>query len=190
MVSIWVCEMQKSSRKSSRSHQATSAPSENQTSELDELRAILREKDDQHARTLADFDNYRKRVAKEGDAAAKTGIRDLLMEILRVQDSFDRAFQSEALKADPQVYQGVRSIQRQVHQLLEKQGVMSFESAGQAFDPSLHEAVGAQQSQRFADGTILREVQKGYVWEGKILRPAKVVVAGNTPTSSTANEID
>ena len=148
---------------SSTSHSQPSTPKKGKLSEADELRTALRDKEELHARTLAEFDNYRKRVAKEGDALARAGVRDLLLELLLVQDSFDRAFQSEALKGDGQAYQGVRSIQRQVHQLLSKQGVMSFDSTGQAFNPSLHEAVDTEPSHKLLEGTILRELEKGYI---------------------------
>ena len=81
-----------------------------------------------------------------------------------------------------QVYQGMRSIQRQIHQLLERRGVLTFDSIGQAFDPSLHEAVDTDSSRKYPDATVSREVEKGYLWEGKVLRAAKVVVARALPS--------
>src|SRR5262249_29552332 len=92
-------------------------------------------------------------------------------------DSFDRAFQSEALKAEPQVYQGMRSIQRQIHQLLDQRGVMSFDSVGKKFDPSFHQAVDTEPSRKYPEATVSREIEKGYLWAGKVLRAARVVVA-------------
>lgn len=145
--------------------------------QLEVLRAALHEKEALCAKTLAEFDNYRKRTAKEGTAEAKALIRELLLDLVAVQDSFDRAFQSEALKAEPQVYQGMRSIQRQIHQLLEQRGVLTFDSVGQPFNPSLHEAVDTEPSHKYPEATVSREVEKGYLWEDKVLRAAKVVVA-------------
>jgi len=145
--------------------------------QLEELRAALHEKEALCAKTLAEFDNYRKRTAKEGNSEAKAVIRELLLELVAVQDSFDRAFQSEALKAEPQVYQGMRSIQRQIHQLLEQRGVLTFDSIGRPFDPSLHEAIDTEPSHKYPEATVAREIEKGYLWEGKVLRAAKVVVA-------------
>src|SRR6187401_1312722 len=110
-----------------KSNPASKLPSlERENSKIEVLETQLREKEDLYLRTLAEFDNYRKRVSKEGESLTKARFQELFLELLLVHDSFDRAFQSEALKSDPQVYQGVRSIQRQVHQLLEKNGVMSF----------------------------------------------------------------
>ena len=145
--------------------------------QLKQLRATLREKEALYAKTLSEFDNYRKRTAKDGNTEAKVLLRELLLGLIAVQDSFDRAFQSEALKAEPQVYQGMRSIQRQIHQLLEQRGVMSFDSVGRKFDPAFHQAVDTEPSRKYPEATVTREVEKGYLWEGKVLRAAKVVVA-------------
>lgn len=172
----------------STSHQPAPTSKKAQPSELDDLRAALQEKEVLCAKTLAEFENYRKRAAQDGNIEAKAVIRELLLDMLAVQDSFDRAFQSEALKAEPQVYQGMRSIQRQIHQLLEQRGVMTFESVGQTFNPSLHEAVDAEPSQKYHDATVSREIEKGYLWEGKVLRPAKVVVAKGSPPSVRMHE--
>ncbi|MGH9429522.1 MAG: nucleotide exchange factor GrpE [Terriglobia bacterium] len=162
--------------------QSVSALKKTHTDQLEELRAALHEKEVLCAKTLAEFDNYRKRTAKDGNAEAKAVIRELLLELVAVQDSFDRAFQSEALKAEPQVYQGMRSIQRQIHQLLEQRGVLTFDCAGQPFNPTLHEAVDTEPSHKYPDATVSREIEKGYLWEGKVLRPAKVVVARALPS--------
>jgi molecular chaperone GrpE len=150
--------------------------------QLEELRAALQEKEALCSKTLAEFENYRKRTAKDGTTEAKALIRELLLDLLAVQDSFDRAFQSEALKAEPQVYQGMRSIQRQIHQLLEQRGVLTFDSVGQLFDPSMHEAVDTEPSHKYPEATVSREIEKGYLWEGKVLRAAKVVVAKALPS--------
>jgi len=149
--------------------------------QLEELRAALKEKEALCAKTQAEFENYRKRTAKDGNVEARVLIRELLLDLVAVQDSFDRAFQSEALKAEPQVYQGMRSIQRQIHQLLEQRGVLTFESVGQPFSPSLHEAVDTEPSHEYPEATISREIEKGYLWEGKVLRAAKVVVTKALP---------
>lgn len=170
-------------------HAPHPAPKKQKSSELEELKAVLQEKEELYLKMLAEFDNYRKRVAKEGDAAAKATIRELLLGMLAVQDSFDRAFQPEAQKVEPQVYQGMRSIQRQIHQLLEQRNVMSFDSVGQAFNPSLHEAVDTEPSQKFSDGIVSREIERGYVWEEKVLRPAKVVVVQNSRPSPGLDEM-
>ena len=175
--------MQKSRKPATHSpSQPGSALKKTHADQLEELRGALHEKEALCAKTLAEFENYRKRTAKDGTAEAKALIRELLLDLVAVQDSFDRAFQSEALKAEPQVYQGMRSIQRQIHQLLEQRGVLTFESVGQPFNPSFHEAVETEASQRYPEATVSREIEKGYLWEGKVLRAAKVVVAKALPS--------
>ena len=170
--------MQKSRKPPSHSRsRSQSALEKTHSEEVRQLKTALRKQETVCAKTLAEFENYRKRTVKDGTAAAKTMIRELLLELVTVQDSFDRAFQSEALRAEPQVYQGMRSIQRQIHQLLEQRGVLNFDSVGQPFDPSFHEAVDTEPSRKFPNATVSREVEKGYLWEGKVLRAAKVVVA-------------
>ena len=175
--------MQKSRKPATHSSSQTgSALKKTHADQLEELRGALHEKEALCAKTLAEFENYRKRTAKDGTAKAKDLIRELLLDLLAVQDSFDRAFQSVAMKAEPQVYQGMRSIQRQIHQLLEQRGVLTFESVGQPFNPSLHEAVDTEASHKYPEATVSREIEKGYLWEGKVLRAAKVVVARSLPS--------
>ena len=150
---------------------------------ISELEQALRQKEDQLLRTLADFDNYRKRLGREIDEIGKAGKRDLLLGLLNVLDSFERALQSEALKEETPVHVGVRSIYRQLQQLLEQHQVMSFASLGQRFDPNLHQASHTEPSTRYPEGTITQEISRGYLWEGKILRPAQVIVSQGNAAS-------
>ena len=152
-----------------------------------ELEQTLKQREDQLLRTLADFDNYRKRISREVDEIGKAGKRDLLLGLLSVMDSFERAFQSEALKRDSAVYSGFRSIFRQLQQLLEQHQVMSYESIGQAFDPNLHQATGTDVNPGYPEGAVSQEIQKGYLWEGIVLRPAQVLVAKGAPDASPSN---
>lgn len=153
-------------------------------SRVSELEQALKQREDQLLRTLADFDNYRKRIAKESDDIGKAGKRDILLGLLSVMDSFERAFQSEALKKDSAFYSGFRSIFRQLEQLLEQQEVLSYESLGQSFDPNLHLATGTEVNPRYPEGAVCQEIQKGYLWEGKVLRPAQVLVSKGIPDGS------
>ena len=150
---------------------------------ISELEQELKQEKDQHLRTLADFDNYRKRVGREIDDIGKAGKRDLLLGVLAIVDSFERGLQSEALKSDHSIHAGIISIYRQLQRLLEQNQVMSFESVGQRFDPNLHQATEVEFDQRFPEDIITREVQKGYLWEGKVLRPAQVIVSKGNPSS-------
>ena len=173
--------MQKSRKPATHSpSQSGSALKKTHADQMEELRAALKEKEALCVKTLGEFENYRKRTAKDGNAEAKALIRELLLDLVAVQDSFDRAFQSEALKAEPQVYQGMRSIQRQIHQLLEQRGVLTFESVGQPFSPSLHEAVDTEETDGEMDGRVIGEYSRGFRMGDRLLRPARVKV-GRAP---------
>jgi molecular chaperone GrpE (heat shock protein) len=148
--------MRRGAKKSSppRLHERPASAAKKRRPQKAAVLKTLRAQEPMRARTPAESDNYRKRVAKARGAAAKAGVRELVQEILLVQDGFDRAFQSEALRSDHQAYQAVRSIQRQVHQLLEKQGIMSFESIGQAFNPAFQQIPRRHSLQRSAKGLM------------------------------------
>ena len=151
---------------------------------IKELEEELKQEREKHLRTLADFDNYRKRLGRELDDIGKAGKRDVLLGVLAIMDSFERALQSEALKIDHPTHVGIISIYRQLERLLEQHQVMSFESLGQHFDPNLHQAAETEFSSRHPEGIIIQEIQKGYLWEGKVLRPAQVIVSRGNPSPS------
>jgi molecular chaperone GrpE len=139
-------------------------------------------------RALADFDNYRKRVERERRAAERSGKRDVLLALLEVMDDFDRAIEhidqsSRGPGAPEAVAEGLRATHKRLATALKTQGVIPFESVGQEFDPTRHEAVGvieagARKSGRALEpGAVTDETRRGYLWDGEVLRPARVHVA-------------
>ncbi|MCS6806429.1 MAG: nucleotide exchange factor GrpE [Acidobacteriota bacterium] len=152
------------------------APSE-PLSELARLEQELEATRDQLLRTLADFDNYRRRMEREMDSRGHLGKREVIIGLLNVMDSFDQA--AAWACADQQVAQGIQAIHRQLLALLESHGVRPFDSVGQLFDPAWHEAVGRLDAREAGvePGVIVKEFQKGYRWHDKLLRPARVQVA-------------
>jgi molecular chaperone GrpE len=136
----------------------------------------LRREHEMYLRSVADFDNYRRRIERERANAAQEGKRELILLLLDFLDDFDRA--SKHLDESPEsVSAGLRAIQRRLAGVLEAQGVTPFESLGNTFDPALHEAVGAVESDQQEPGTVLDEVSRGYRWGEELLRPARVRVA-------------
>jgi molecular chaperone GrpE len=129
-----------------------------------------------YLRTLADFDNYRKRVERERASAARAGKRRLILGLLDVLDSFDRALE-QMKTADPAIIVGFEAIRRKTAGILKAEGVKPFESKGQMFDPELHEAVASVETNEHAPGTIVDEFRRGYRWDGEVLRHAEVRVA-------------
>ncbi len=156
--------------------QAENLPFENPLAEIERLKEELRREHDMYLRAIADCDNYRKRVERDQAKAIRAGKRDLLLAMLEIADEFERAFRH----AEPEplsVRQGVELIYRLLRNRISAEGVMQFRSAGEAFDPKLHEAVGTVPSDQYAPGTIVDEVRSGYKWGDEVLRAARVIVA-------------
>ena len=134
------------------------------------------EADDRHLRLLAEFDNYRRRTAKEHEAARREGRRAALLPLLPVLDSLERALATGSTDRD--FYDGVAATHRLFLAALREAGAEPIESVGQPFDPNLHDAVAAVTADgEVAPGTVAREVRRGWRLGDELLRPAQVVVA-------------
>ena len=144
--------------------------------EIERLKQELSRERDLRLRALADFDNYRKRVQREQDSAAQAGKRQLVLALLGVMDDFDRAL-AYANTAPESILTGARVIHQRLTDLLQAQGVVPYTSAGQLFDPALHEAVDVTSTDQAAPGVVLNELSHGYRWGDEVLRPARVRVA-------------
>lgn len=136
----------------------------------------LRREHDLYLRAMADFANYRKRVERERAVEARSGKREVILPLLEVVDGFDRAL-SHFGNAPSAMSEGLQAIHRKLLGLLEAQGVTPFKSAGEPFNPELHDAIGSVESQDYKPGTVAEDIQRGYRWGDEILRPARVRVA-------------
>jgi molecular chaperone GrpE len=145
-------------------------------SEVERLKEELRREHDLYLRALADYDNYRRRVERDRSAAARSGKRELILQLLDVLDGFDRALQ-HLDDAPSSVSEGLQLLQRKLLGLLEAQGVTPLQSLGETFNPELHDAIGTVQSDDAEPGTVAEEMQRGYRWGDDLLRPARVRVA-------------
>jgi molecular chaperone GrpE len=148
--------------------------------DLDELVKTAAQRDEYLAlaqRTQADFENYRKRVARESALAQSRGAILLAKELLPALDNLDRALEAAA-KDDP-LLDGVRIVRSELSAALARTGIESFSPAGEAFDPAVHEAVATseQPADGAASGTVVEVYQPGYRLGETIIRPARVVVA-------------
>ena len=150
--------------------------------ELDELAATAAQRDqylELAQRTQADFENYRKRVAREAALAEGRGLTRLARELLPALDNLERALAHAADgDADPALIDGLRLVSRELLGALERVGVTPFGEAGEQFDPELHEAVAQQPFEGRAPGEIVEVYQSGYRLAGGVIRPARVLVAG------------
>jgi molecular chaperone GrpE len=126
-------------------------------------------------RVQADFENYRKRVAKETAAAGERARSGLVRELLPIVDNLERALAS-AEDGEQHLAEGVRLVHSELIAVLERNGVEQFDPAGDKFDPSEHEALSVREDGE--PGLVLDVVEKGYRSNGTVLRPARVVVSG------------
>jgi molecular chaperone GrpE len=147
---------------------------------------LRRERDDYQDRWLrvvAEVDNLRKRTRREVDDARRFGLAGAIRPLLEVSDNFERALQAAAGTTDgdaglASLRAGVEMVGQSLRQALFDQGVREIEAAGRDFDPTYHEAVAQQPGpEGVASGVVLQVVQKGYVLEDLVLRPARVIVA-------------
>jgi molecular chaperone GrpE len=136
--------------------------------ERDEVKELL-------LRRQAEFDNYRKRTEKERSDYLQYAGMELVREMLPILDDFDRALKVEAGNAE--YAKGVEMIYSRMYEALKKVGLEPIGTAGQMFDPHLHQAVERVETKDAADGTILGEFQRGYNFKGKLLRASMVKVA-------------
>ncbi|MEA2379155.1 MAG: molecular chaperone GrpE [Thermoleophilaceae bacterium] len=145
----------------------------------DPLARAERERDeylDLARRAQADFENYRKRAAKEAAAAGERAKSGLVRELLPVVDNLERALAS-ASEGEQHLAEGVRLVHSELVAVLERNGVEQFDPAGERFDPSEHEALSMREQDGAESGLVLDVVEKGYRANGTILRPARVVVS-------------
>jgi molecular chaperone GrpE len=134
---------------------------------------------DKYLRAVAELDNYRKRAAREKSDIIKYGKEDIIRDILPFVDSLDRALEHDT--GDIQTFKhGVALIQEQLLSCLKKHGVEKIETAGMDFDPNFHEALMQMESEQHEDNKIVSEMGKGYLLNGRLLRPSKVCVCKKT----------
>jgi len=156
--------------------------------QLEQLRAQLAEAEakaqenwDLFLRTRADLENYRRRVERDLAAMVRRGKKGLVLRLLEVMDALDRAAaweeQAEGDSASRPVSGGVGPIRRQLLKVLADEGVSPVECVGKAFDPALHEAVDVTVDPSAEGPTVTAELQRGYLYEEEVLRPARVRVA-------------
>lgn len=160
------------------SEKDTEAMIEQLKAELKNALEEVKEYKDKYLRTLAEMDNKRKRMIRERDELQRYANEKIILSILPVVDNFERAINAgENSDADKKILDGVKLIFKQLKDILEKEGLKPFESVGQKFDPYKHEAFLAIESKEHEPSTILEEIEKGYLLDNKIIRPARVTVS-------------
>ncbi len=144
---------------------------------LQKLQAEKQELMNTLVRRQADFENYRKRVEKERQQDRHRGVESLIESILPVLDAFDRALAASDDPVYAEYQKGFELIRRQLSDLLTKQGLERIEAVGKEFNPHLHHAIERVETTEHPDGTVVGELQSGYTFHGRVVRPAMVRVA-------------
>jgi molecular chaperone GrpE len=151
---------------------------EGELGEVERLRAERAAYLDRAARLQAEFENFRKRNAKEQQDFRDYALAEALKSLLPILDSLDRAVKTKAASLED-FHSGIELIDKQFHDALARLGVQPVEAVGASFDPNLHQAVQMVETDEAKDNEVLDELQRGYRLKDRLLRPAMVRVAKN-----------
>jgi molecular chaperone GrpE len=169
------------------SHELEMVPTDTVRELETQLENLRKEKDEIYDRLLrkhADFENFRKRIEKDKREFQTYALSDIVGDLIFILDNFERALSHADDSSNPEYRKGVELIYRQLRDLLEKRGLRIIESKGQKFDPNFHEAVAREPRNDVEEGTILEELQRGYFFQNRLLRPAMVKVSYYAPDES------
>ena len=156
----------------------------------DDLAAKLQEKEkeaadnyDKYVRAVAELENYKKRALREKTDSIRYGNENIIKDILPLVDNLDRALQHAGNSGDFEAFKkGLKMLQDQLLCALEKHGVQKVECADKDFDPNVHEAMFQVDSDIHDDNKVVEELERGYILNGRLLRPAKVSVCKRVKT--------
>ncbi len=152
---------------------------------ISELEAQVAELHDKRLRALADLENMKRRVRRDIDEAVMRRTQELLLRLLPTVDNLERALEAAHVGDDAavesrlaQLIRGIEMVRDEFLKALAQEGIEPVESVGRPFDPQLHDALHQEDSQEHPPGVVLREFEKGYKQGDRLLRPARVIVAG------------
>lgn len=169
------------------------APDQRKTDQDLPVKLLEKEKEakenyEKYLRSVAELENYKKFAAKERADLIRYNSENIIRDILPILDSLDRALDHAGTSKDVNAFmEGVRMIQEQLLNRLEKYGVRRIEAAGREFDPNIHEALLQVESDEHEDNHVVTEFEKGYLLNDRLLKPAKVSVAKHS-SGEKANE--
>lgn len=151
----------------------------NKNKEVEELGQKLADMQDRFQRTLAEFDNFRKRTSKEKASMYDDGVRDTIEKLLPIFDNLERAIASVDGKVDENdpLLKGVKMTDKQLKEILAAMGVEEIKALGEKFDPNLHAAVAHVEDENFGENEVVLDMMKGYKYKEKVIRHSMVKVA-------------
>jgi molecular chaperone GrpE len=142
---------------------------------------------DKWLRSMADLENYKKRTRREIDEAVHRALGNMLSDFLPVGDNLERALAAMPANTDPQLAKGLEMVRGEFFSALARHGIKPIQSVGMVFDPNLHDALQQVDTPDFAPGMVVMEYEKGYLRGERLLRAARVIVAG---PGSTGEAVD
>lgn len=158
------------------------AAEQSEESLLTQLQGDIERFRDHALRTQADFDNFRKRAAREKDDAIKYANASFLERLIPILDNFELGLNAaRGSAADSPILAGMGMVSKQLAEFLTSSGVEPVNAEGQPFDPNMHEAVAQEESATVPDGVVIRQLRKGYKLRDRLLRPSTVVVSKGPP---------
>ncbi|PYJ73344.1 MAG: nucleotide exchange factor GrpE [Verrucomicrobia bacterium] len=129
-------------------------------------------------RSQADFENYKKRCAREKEDAIKYANASLLERLVAIVDNFKLGLEAARGESEQSpIYSGMTLVLKQLNDFLAENGLQAIEAEGKKFDPNLHEAIAHEPSEQFPEGTVIRQTRRGYRFKDRLLRPSSVVVS-------------
>jgi len=157
---------------------------------LESVEQELKDSHDRFLRVSAEFENYKKRAAREMNDFRKFANESFVKAMLPVVDNLDRAIESSSNDdhSISSMVEGVNMTLKEILKIFEQFGVKPFESLGKTFDPALHQAVMQKETDNHPEKTILNELEKGYMMHDRLLRPAMVVVSKTTESENQENQ--
>jgi len=171
-------DRRKERRGGSLSHKDLEREVDSLSEKLESVSTELDETKDRFLRSMADFDNYRKRVAREREHLVRCANEDLIKRMLDVVDNLERALAAASETEDFDGFkQGVELIYEHLKEVFTKEGLCPIACLGETFDPNFHEAVMAIEKEGEESEKVIEEIQKGYMLDGRVIRPSKVVVS-------------
>jgi molecular chaperone GrpE len=176
----------------------TGAPEEELPNDSEELKNLLAQKTkeaqenyDRYLRLAAELENIKKRQERETAELRLFANENLLKELLPVLDNLERAMEhGRQYEAPEALMEGLNLVNQDFLKVLARFGVTPINSVGERFDPAYHHAVMEEEAPEVEDQTVLKELQKGYLLQNRLLRPAMVVVSRNTEKSPMKNKVD
>jgi molecular chaperone GrpE len=159
---------------------------------LESMEQEVKENYDRLLRASAEFENYKKRAAREMNDFRKFANESFVKAMLPVVDNLDRAIESSSNDklSDNSMLEGVNMTLKEILKVFEQLGVKPFESLGKKFDPSLHQAVMQEETAAHPENSVVKELQKGYMMHDRLLRPAMVVVSKTKTTPENQENTD